>query len=103
MNNASVSDYRLGGSALSHSHGVNIRSESFRRNFETMHMDRLVNHLRSERRNEDTDTFGTQPENLESISLNNNSAGNDFDHTASLVNRQPRRPMTRAAGYDSRL
>lgn len=36
MNNASTNDARLGGGALSHSHGVNIRSESFRRNIETM-------------------------------------------------------------------
>jgi len=91
MNNASANDNRHGGGALSHSHGVNIRSESFRRNIETMQMDHLVNQLRSERRNEDTDTFGTQNENLENIeniSINNsNSAGNNFDHTASVVSR----------------
>ena len=56
-----------------------------------MQMDHLVNQLRSERRNEDTDTFGTQNEileNIENISINNsNSGGNNFDHTASVVSR----------------
>ena len=59
MNTASANEDRIGGGALSHSHGANNRSESFRRNVETMQMDQLVNQLRSERRNEDTDTFGT--------------------------------------------
>lgn len=107
MNNNSSS---YGNSAFS-PNPVNVRSESFRRDFETMHMDQLVNQLRSERRSDETDNFGHQTEILENISINN-SAENNFDHAASLVSEsrtgtqrrnQARRPMTRAAGYDSRL
>lgn len=67
---------------------VERRSENFRRNFDTI--DQLVNHLRNQRANEETQT-----ENMD-----------NFDRTATLydppTNRQLRRPVTRAAGYDSR-
>jgi len=61
-------------------------------------MDQLINQLRSERR-EDTQQ--------DALSSNSNS-GNNFDITASVVStstrprNQIRRPITRAAGYDSR-
>jgi hypothetical protein len=71
-----------------------LRSESQRRNFEHFHMEQIISQLRSERRDENTDEIS-------------NTSGN-FDVTASIVrsNERPRnlvrRPITRAAGYDSR-
>jgi len=63
-------------------------------------MDQIVNQLRSERQDEN---YG-QDERLENFS---NGNSNQFDRTASLVSGNAprnlaRRPMTRAAGYDSR-
>ena len=97
MNNGG-SDTNNSRSPLSNLYGINVRSESDRRNFETMQMDRLVNQLRSERQEEDNN------QNIENFS---NSGNNNFDRTASIITRSDqrnpvRRPITRAAGYDSR-
>ena len=99
MNNGSVFDNRQSQSV----HGFNTRSESQRRNIESLRMDQIVNQLRSERIDEDNDIF-TQ-ENIDNLS---NSGNNNFDRTASPIEVAPsrtqaRRPITRAAGYDSRV
>jgi hypothetical protein len=84
----SVFDHRHSQS-LSH---LNARSQSQRRNLDSRRMDQLVRQLRSERRDEDEEDL---------------SGNNNFDRTATLIEEntqrpQIRRPITRAAGYDSR-
>jgi hypothetical protein len=67
-----------------------------------------VNHLRNQRGNEETQTLPDNAQNVENfeVASGNHSNGNNFDRIATLINpptgRLLRRPITRAAGYDSR-
>jgi hypothetical protein len=110
MNNAGSGSAHNSFSLLSNSNlrqsAINRRSENFRRNFDTI--DELVNHLRNQRGNEDTQTLPENAQNVENfeVASGNHSNGNNFDRIATFINppesRLLRRPVTRAAGFDSR-
>ena len=67
-----------------------------------------MNHLRNQRGNEDIQTLPENAQNGENFEVGsgNHSNGNNFDRIATFINppeaRLQRRPITRAAGYDSR-
>ena len=81
MNHGSVFDNRHSQSV----HGLNTRSESQRRNIESLRMDQIVNQLRSERIDEDNGIFTV--DNLSNSAHDNNN----FDRTASPIEVNPPR------------